>query len=169
MPKITHREQRLFETLVPIVEPLGVSLLDLELQTHERDPVIRLVIAREDGPVGTRDCQEVTEHVSPVLSLEDLGFEGGYDLEVTTPGVERRLRRDHEYDRFADREVVVNCFGSYRDRKRWKGVLKGRTDEVLMLDVDGERIEIPREQVASTRLYFDPEAALRSEGRSLDG
>lgn len=169
MPSITRREQRLFEALVPIVEPVGVTLLDLELITHEDEPVLRLVIAGDGDSVGTKQCQEVTEHVSPVLSLEDLGIEGSYDLEVTTPGVERRLRREHEYERFAGRDVVVKCFGTYQDNKRWIGELEERSEEAVVLNVDGETVRIPREQVASTRLYFDPEAALRSEGRSPDG
>lgn len=168
MSKITERERNLFEALRPIVEPLGVRLLDVEIRTHEERPVVRVIISSEDG-VGSDTCRRVSENVSPVLELEDFGFAGPYDLEVSSPGVERRLRRPREYELFQGREVEVTCYAPYEDRKTWRGTLEDRTDEALIVNVESNKtVEIPHNLVASVRLYFDAEAALNSGGQPSD-
>ena len=105
--------------------------------------------------------------MSPVLDLEDLGFPGTYDLEVSSPGVKRRLRRPAEYKFFVDRDVEVTCYAPYREHKTWKGVFRGQSEEGIVIDIpNGETVKIPENKVASIRLFFDPEEALKSGGRS---
>lgn len=160
--KVTRREDRLFEALRPVVEPLGVSLIDVEVRQADGASRLRVVIDDEDG-VSTGLCQRVSNHVRPVLDVE---APGQYDeLEVTSPGVRRRLRRAGEYDRFAGRDVVVTCYAPFRDRKQWRGTLMGGANGGVRIDPeDDDPVEIPEDRVASVRLYFDAEAALKNGG-----
>lgn len=161
--KVTRREERLYEALRPVVEPLGVSLIDVEVRQADGEARLRVVIDDPDG-VSTGVCERVSNHVRPVLDVEETP--GQYDaLEVTSPGVRRRLRRPDEYERFAGRDVVVTCYAPFRDRKQWRGTLRGGTNDGVRIDPeDAGPVDIPEDRVASVRLYFDAEAALQNGG-----
>jgi len=165
---ISHKEDQLFQALKPIVEPLGVELVDVQLKTHGDRPAVRVVIAG-DGGVDADLCGEVSRNVSPVLDLEDPGFSGAYDLEVSSPGLKRRLRRPQEYERFQGEQLEVTCYAPFKQQKEWRGTIQSFAEEKLHLKTsDGEVISIPDEQIASARLYFDAEQALKSEGANKD-
>ncbi|MFP4687188.1 MAG: ribosome maturation factor RimP [bacterium] len=168
MSKISSREQQIFDELKPIVDPLGVKLLDVEYKTHNRRPLLRVVIASEQG-VSLDQCEEISEQILPVIDLLDVDLRGEYDLEVTSPGVERTLRRDFEVDFFAGRQVAINCYGSYEGKKIWTGCLIATAGENIIIDSDGEKVEIPKKLVASIKLKFDADAALKSGGSGDDG
>ena len=170
MAEITNREQELFESLKPIVEPLGVKLIDVEIKTHGGESILRVVVDDEEG-VGLALCEKISRQVAPVLELEEENLLHKFELEVSSPGLRRRLRRDFEYDYFSSRQVEVKCYGTYRERKQWEGELRGVSEEGIILDVEGDEdeITIPTEQVASVRLKFDAEEALNSGGSSNDG
>jgi ribosome maturation factor RimP len=165
---ITSKEQELYDALEPVVEPLGVDLIDVELKTHGERPSVRVVIDNDDG-VGSGVCSRVSESVSPVLDVEDPGFTGEYDLEVSSPGLERRLRRSGEYERFQGQAVEVTCYGSFKDQKKWIGTLTEYDGDNLIINPDDtESVSIPENNIASVRLHFDAEAALKSEGDQRD-
>lgn len=165
---ISRKEDELFQALKPVVEPLGVELVDVELKTHGDRPAVRVVISG-DGGVDADFCGKVSRNVSPVLDLEDPGFTGSYDLEVSSPGLKRRIRRPDEYDRFQGKQVEVTCYAPFKQQKEWRGAIQSFAEGELNLKTsDGEIISIPEEQIASARLYFDAEQALKSEGANKD-
>lgn len=161
---VTNTENTLFEELKPIVNPIGVNLIDVEILTHESEPVIRVVIDSDQG-VGTVLCEKVMHHVQPVIEMDDDSTLREAQIEVTSPGVRRKLRRREEYERFAGRTVEIRCYAPVRDKKEWTGTLKGYDDENIKIELnDGSEIDLPDEKVASVRLYFDAEDALSSGG-----
>lgn len=165
---ITSKEEELYEALKPIVAPLGVDLIDVELKTHGDRPAVRVVIDSEEG-VDSGVCTRVSRNVSPVLDVEDPGFTGAYDLEVSSPGLERRLRRPSEYEQFQGHELEVTCYAPFKEQKEWVGTLSDYSEEGLTLELENDDlIEIPEEKIASARLHFDAEKALKSEGAERD-
>lgn len=162
---ITRREDDLYEALLPVVEPLGVALVNVEIREAQGASGLRVVIQAPEG-VSTGLCERVTQHVRPVLEVEREALGDFDELEVTSPGVRRRLRRPNEFERFAGREVVVTCYAPFREQKEWRGTLEGRVHEnVRVVPEGGEPVDIPEDRVASVRLYFDAEAALKNGGR----
>ncbi len=160
---VTNKEQKLYDNLKPIVEPLEVELVDVEIKTHEEQPLIRVVIDTGEG-VPLDKCEKVSEYISPLLELEVPELKGPYNLEVSSPGLKRRLRREEEYDKFRGRDVVINCYAPCEGRKEWQGTLGGRKNEaVLLADTPAGEILIPINKIASVRLYFDAEAALNKQ------
>jgi len=161
---ISNREDRLFQSLKPVVEPLGVDLIDVEIKTHGERPTVRVVIDSDDG-VDSGVCTRVSRNISPVLDVEDPGFSGSYDLQVSSPGLERKLRRPGEFERFQGEEIEITCYEPYQDRKQWVGVLVDVRSDAVVLEIDdGSDVSIPDDKIASARLHFDAEAALKSEG-----
>ena len=145
-----------------------MSLVDVELKTHGDRPSVRVIIDSDDG-VDSGVCSRVSQSISPVLDVEDPGFTGEYDLEVSSPGLDRRLRRPEEYEWFRGQEVEVTCYSPFREKKTWVGVLRDYSGDELSLETDDdESISIPDNNIASVRLHFDAEAALKSEGDQRD-
>lgn len=168
MENINRKERKLFEELKPIVNPLGVTLLDVEYKTHTDTPLLRVVVTSEDG-VTLKECGKISDQVSPVLDLMELDIKGPYDLEVTSPGLERTLRRDFEVDFFSGREAKIKCYGSFEGEKIWHGRLIETTEENIIIESEDEKIKIPKTAVASIKLDFDADAALKSGGSGDDG
>ncbi|MFB6356642.1 MAG: ribosome maturation factor RimP [bacterium] len=161
MDKVTQRESDLYQSLEPVVTPLGVDLVDVAIKTHEDVPVVEVVIDSEEG-VGSSTCAKVSQHVSPILDMEDLQFRESYELVVTSPGLERTLRRESELDRFSGRDVEIKCYAPYEERKLWEGTLKGfEGGDVLLEREKKETARIPSDKIASVKLTFDAEEALK--------
>lgn len=165
---ITRQEEELYQALKPVVAPMGVDLLDVDVRDHQGDLALRIVIDDEDG-VGVEDCGRISEQVSPVLEMEAPDLFREAQLEVTSPGVERRLRRTDEFEHYAARRVAVKCYAPYEGRKNWSGTIRDHTDDELTIETDeGEIANIPLNQVASVRLEFNAEDYL-SGGNNKDG
>lgn len=144
------------------VEGLGFEVVTLERGGGRRRPLIRIRIDRPDSPPGQSgvnvdDCALVSRAVREVLEAEG---EVGEDwiLEVSSPGVERPLTKARDFDRFAGLPVRVRGYGPLAGRSReLEGTLLGLVDgdgETFALEIDGERVTIPRESVAAARLVY---------------
>ncbi len=158
---ITNREEKLYRALKPVVEQLGVRLIDVELKTHEKQPVIRVVVYNEEG-VGVEKCKLISDYVSPLIDLEMPDFNQSYNLEVSSPGLKRKLRRSAEYQIFMGHRVDVKCYMPVEGRKEWSGDLAGGDSEAVLLELEDQSVELPQEAVASVRLYFNADEALKS-------
>lgn len=166
---ITNRENELYEALKPVIAPMGINLIDVDVRGHEGETVVKIVVDSEDG-VGLDECEDVTEQVAPVLELEDAELYHEAQLEVTSPGVERRIRRSEELGHYQGRVVDVKCYAPFRDRKEWRGTIRSHTEDELTIEPeDNETITIPLQQIASIRLHFDADEFLASGGHDNDG
>src|SRR5690606_5357546 len=89
---------------------------------------------------------------------------GSYALEVSSPGVERPLKKPADYERFAGRTIKLKTYAAVHGAKRWTGVLQGLEDESVLLQVEKETVSIPLSMVAKARLVADflPQGAKRS-------
>ena len=91
--------QRVVDALEPAIESEGYALVDVELKGKGGNRVLRLFIDKPDGGITLDDCQKVSELVSPVLDVEN-AVEGRYYLEVSSPGINRRIRKKTDFERF---------------------------------------------------------------------
>ncbi len=115
--------RRLRDTIDPVVERLGYQLVAVEITGGaDSRTVLRISIDMEGG-VGIDDCSRVAREVSPALDVDDPIVEA-YNLEVSTPGIERPVQKLADFQRFAGCEVRIKPFG-VEGRRRVKGVLLG--------------------------------------------
>jgi ribosome maturation factor RimP len=160
---VVDRTRKLLE---PVLARDGYELVEVEWVRAGGRWTLRLYIDREGG-VGIDHCQEVSRTVEPILDVEDF-IEPAYDLEVSSPGVDRPLRKPADFDRFAGQRAHVKAYGPVAGtapgspgRKHWTGTLKGYRDGAVELDVDGVLHRVPHEQIAKAHLEADLEADLR--------
>jgi len=157
--------ERVRMLLEPVIARDGYDLVEVEWLREGGGWTLRLYIDREGG-VGIDDCQAVSRTVEPILDVEDL-IEQAYSLEVSSPGVDRPLRRPADFERFAGERVRVKSFGPVESaaghpaRKHWSGTLKGLRGGYVEVEVDGRPHRIPLEKVAKANLEYDFEADLR--------
>lgn len=143
------QEQRLTEMLESTVEALGFELLCVEL-SRAKSSTLRLYIDKEGG-VGLADCQEVSNQVSGILDVED-PLSGNYNLEVSSPGLDRPLVKPSQFNRFAGQKAKVQLHIAIDRRRKFVGEIVSADDEFVRFTVDGEELEVPHDQIARARL-----------------
>ena len=129
-------EQKLTELLQGSVEDLGCELWGIECQRSGRYLTVRLFIDKEDG-VTVEDCADVSRQVSAVLDVED-PIADKYNLEVSSPGLDRPLFTIEQYQRFIGQEISLHLRIPVADRRKWQGVLERIEGDMLILNVDGQ-------------------------------
>lgn len=142
------------EILEPHLNTLEVELVDVEFVKEGPYRYLRVTIDNDQG-ISLDDCQKVSQCINSELDQLD-PIEEQYFLEVTSPGVERILKRDAEFVKFKDHEVQVNLFQSMDGQKIFVGKLVGLIDDhiVLLHETMGE-VKIPKSKVSLTKLVVD--------------
>ncbi len=146
--------------LEPPIEALGYELADLELNLGHGHGLIRLFIDGENG-VTVEDCARVSRQVSSVLDVEE-PIATDYNLEVSSPGADRKLVKPAHFDRFAGSMVKVRLKRLVEGRRRIKGQLLGRDAQMIKVRMGDEDLSIALEDVEVARLVPDWSEYLRA-------
>ncbi|MBK5914746.1 ribosome maturation factor RimP [Rhodocyclus purpureus] len=139
----------LHELIEKTVVGLGFELVDLEQSPRAR--VLRLFIDKQDKPGGVdvEDCALVSNQLSRVLMVENIDYDR---LEVSSPGLDRLLKRQADFERFAGSEVTLRLRLPVAGRRNFNGVLLGLQDGKIRLQVDAVETEIDLDNVDKARL-----------------
>lgn len=138
--------ETLLKLLEPAIEALGYELVELEFPPH----LLRIYIDREGG-ITVDDCEVVSRQVSAVLDVED-PIPGAYTLEVSSPGLDRPLRKEADFIRFAGERAKVELALPKDGRRRFTGTLKGCEAGEVLIEVDGEDHRLPLADIDKARL-----------------
>jgi len=141
-----ERESRIEEVIQPLLRDQGLELVDLDWRPHRPRGVLRIFVDKPAG-VGIGDCERVSREIGDLLDVSGLIAEG-YDLEVSSPGLERQLRKDREY-RWAIGKLV-RCWLAGGEEVR--GRLADVSGERLTLERDGGVLEVSRAQITKAHL-----------------
>ncbi len=151
--------QRVAGLAQPILASLGLELVDLEFRSAGRSQVLCLYIDKPAG-VSLDDCAEVSRELSLILDLEDC-IPGRYTLEVSSPGLERPLKRAEDFIRFTGRLAQIKTAELFHDeqgnrRKTFLGILEGLEDDLVLLHLkEGQQARIPLDKIAKAHLAFE--------------
>ncbi|HCB70353.1 MAG TPA: ribosome maturation factor RimP [Persephonella sp.] len=137
--------------LQPLLEERGLKLVDIEYVT-EGKPVLRIYIYNPEGTT-IEDCEWISRRIGALLDIEDL-IPVSYTLEVSSPGLERKLKNVEEYDIFKGRDIKIVLKEPVDKKNVIKGVLKGREDNNIIVEEEGEEVRIPLENIARANLEF---------------
>jgi ribosome maturation factor RimP len=140
----------LLKVLEPAIERLGYELSDLEVKIGGKQGALRVFIDKPDG-IGLADCEKVSLAVSALLDVED-PLPGHYDLEVSSPGLDRKLTKFEHFQRFEGETVKVQMRFPIEGRRRFRGTLVSSDEENIVVDVDGESHTLPVATIDTARL-----------------
>jgi ribosome maturation factor RimP len=134
-----------------VIEPMGYSLVGVEFfQRGAASATLRVYIDRERG-ITLDDCTAVSHQLSGVLDVED-PLPGHYDLEVSSPGLDRPLVFPEHFSQFAGSHVRVRLAEKIDGRRKLDGVLRGCDAGVVKLEADGRLWDVPLACIESARL-----------------
>jgi ribosome maturation factor RimP len=148
------------EALVrPVVEGAGFELADVAFRMEHGRRVLRVVVDR-DEPLDLETLSELSEKVSRRLDLEGFG-RGRYELEVSSPGIERPLRTPRQYRRAVGQQVKIKTVAPLDGSRTHTGTLVAAEDHTVTVESGGAERRIPIADVASARTVADWDAELK--------
>lgn len=147
------------DTIWKMAEPLaaenGLELIDVEYVKEGAEWYLRLYLDKdtEEG-VDLDDCEFISRKLSDKLEEKD-PIQQAYRLEVSSPGIERPLKRTKDFLRFVGEKVLIKTFANFEGRKEFIGFLKAATEETVTLDFDGALVTIPRDKISKANLVWE--------------
>ncbi len=164
------------QSIGPIIEPsveaMGYRLVRIIWQGSEKRRILQIMIERLDGAEMTvDDCSETSHMVSALLDVKD-PIDGAYELEVSSPGVDRPLMNEADFNDYVGHEVKVEMAIPQEGRRRFRSGIEQAKDGIVILVNGGERFELPLDEMASAKLVMTDELmedmAQRMEQKSAE-
>jgi ribosome maturation factor RimP len=147
---------RVTEIAERVAERDGVEIVEVEFVGSGPQRLLRIYIDKPGG-VTHADCEQVSRHVETVLDAEDVVPGEGYDLQVSSPGVERKLTKVRDFERFSGKKARIWLTEPVADRKHWEGTLRGvgEGDVIALESAEGTLVQIPLQYIRKANLRFD--------------
>ena len=142
------------DMLEPGIRSLGYELVGVEFQTGGKGGGLLRVYIDSAAGISADDCQKVSYQVSGVLDVEDPIAEN-YDLEISSPGLDRPLFELAHFDRFKGQKARLKLMTPVEGRRKLQGILAGIEGDSVLMDEAGELYRIPFEQIDTARLVPD--------------
>ena len=145
-------EEIVAEQVGKVIAEGNLSLVDVEF-VKEREWYLRIFIDKPGG-IDLEDCQFVSHGISDWLDEID-PISAAYHLEVSSPGLDRPLKKEADLERNIGNIIVATFFGPWEGKKNWIGSLDRFDKETLFMKIDEEVFELPRRQIAQIRLHLE--------------
>lgn len=147
-----HIEELVAEEVEKIIAGTALELVDVEY-VRERNWYLRVFIDKQGG-VDLEDCQAVSEKLSKILDEKD-PISDNYLLEVSSPGLDRVLKKEKDFIRYRGRDVDIHFFKPHNGTKLLTAVLKGREGDVLTVSHDETEETLDMKDISQIRLHID--------------
>ena len=134
-----------------IADQMGFELVEVALDKEPTGKYLRIYIDKDEG-ITLDDCEKYHRAVMPLVENYDYDF-----MEVSSPGIDRPLKTDRDFERNLGSEVEVRLFKPLDGAKEWTGILAGFDEDSLKLDISGEEKTIPRKAAALVKPIVDME------------
>jgi ribosome maturation factor RimP len=153
-PKQAEIAEKLRAMIEPVLRSEGKELVDLELRPESQGWVLRLFIDQEDG-INVEDCAQVSHVVGDLLDVADV-IQTAYHLEVSSPGLNRPLRKPEHFEKVLGKIVDIRTIEPLGNRRKFKGTLERVDQDKVTVRCEGQEHTIPLPLVERARLcYFD--------------
>lgn len=145
-----RQNQALLDLFEPEVVAIGYELLGIELTQNGNGSILRVYIDK-DGGVDIDDCVAVSHQLTGLLDVED-PIAGHYDLEVSSPGLDRPLFTIEQFNKFIGEMVKIRLYEKHNGRKRFVGVLHAVNDDEVVINCEDEEYKVPFRLIERARL-----------------
>ena len=131
----------------------GLELFDIQYRREGRGKILRIFIDKQGG-VTIGDCTEISRELSTILDVHDI-VPGPYTLEVSSPGLDRPLKKPGDFERFKGRRVKIRTIRDIEERRVFVGRLLDFMNDIASVEVDGRTYLIPYSEVEKANLELD--------------
>lgn len=142
---------KIIDWIQPIANDLNLELVDIELAGSEDQRILRVVIDK-DGGVLLDDCSNISRKVSLILDVEE-PFPFRYNLEVSSPGIFRELKKTSELIRFKGKRIKASLSGSVNKKYKFIGTLIEADEETVVIESESQNIKLERSNIKKVQLY----------------
>ena len=133
----------------------GLEVVEVQMLGGGSSRVLRIFIDKPEG-VTHADCEDISQHVGTILDVEDVVPGSSYTLEVSSPGVERKLTKPRDFERFVGQKVKIALRQPVENQRHWVGALRSFAEGVITLEPSpGKSVQFPLEQVERANLKFE--------------
>jgi ribosome maturation factor RimP len=137
--------------LNPVVEQKKMELVDLQFTSEHGKKVLRVFLDKEGG-FSLSDCEKMSMALGDLLDEKDV-IKGAYALEISSPGLDRVLKKEKDFVRFAGKKAKINVFAPINGQRNFLGnIISCGSGKVKIEDVTGKTVEIPLDNMAIARL-----------------
>jgi len=144
-------EKTIEEIVLPIVDKNKFELIDVEYIKEAGHYYLRVYIDKEGG-IGLNDCKMVSEELSEILDKID-PIKENYFLEISSPGIDRPLKKDSDFERYKGRDVELKLYKALDGQKQFEGELVGLFEGIIKIKTDKDEIlEFNKKEVSIIRL-----------------
>jgi ribosome maturation factor RimP len=150
--------RKLNELLQPLIEDLGYEFVGIEYNSNPKYALLRIYIDHENG-VGIEDCEIVSRETAALLDVKD-PIRSQYNLEVSSPGLDRPLFTSAHYREFAGHKAQINLFAPLDGRRKFSGPILSADESHVVIEQDGLEVTLEIENVAKAKLIPDYEKIL---------
>ena len=145
-------EERVEDLIKNKVENLGYELYDVQYSKEGKDYFLRVFIDKQEG-IDLNDCEKVSNEINPLLDEADY-IKEMYFLEVSSPGVERIIRKEKHFEVAQGKEVEVKLFKPIEKQKEFVGILEKWDENIVYLQIEENEIQIERKNISLMKLKF---------------
>lgn len=149
----TNIETRVEELLKSIIENIGYELYDVRYEKEGKDYYLRIIIDKPEG-IDINDCENVNNAINDILDEADY-IKDQYFLEVSSPGLERILRKDRHFEKQIGNEISLKFFKPINKQKELNGILEEYNNGELTIKVDDETLKINLKDIAIAKTVFN--------------
>lgn len=145
--------KHLWDLFEPVVIGMGYELVEIEYVPNPKYGVLRLFIDKEAG-IQVEDCSAVSRQISALIDVED-PVPGKFNLEVSSPGLDRPLRRAEDFQQFSGEVVKVKTSMAFEGQRNFKGLLKGLEEDLVVIECEDKEVRLPITAIDKARLVPD--------------
>lgn len=142
--------------IAPTIVDMGYDVVRVLLSGNRRARLQVMAERRDGAAMNVDDCAELSHAISAILDVED-PIAGAYELEVSSPGIDRPLTRLADFDRFAGFEAKIEIARPIDGRKRWHGRLRGTAGDEIVIETDAGELALPFSEVNKAKLVLTDE------------
>lgn len=135
------------------IKELGYELYDVQYVKEAKDYFLRIFIDKEEG-IDLNDCEKVNDAINPILDEADY-IKEAYFLEVSSPGIERVIRKDKHLSQSIGKEIEVKLFKPIENIKVYDGILKEYQDDKITIQLEDKEINIDRKNIALMKIKYN--------------
>ena len=150
---MTSLETNVIKILEPIINNLGYEVYDVIYEKEGKDNYLRIFIDNENQ-ITLEDCEKVNNAITDILDEKDL-IKSQYFLEVSSPGLERRIRNDKQLEMFKNEKIEIHLFKAIDKQKIITGILKDYDQEKILLQVDEKEISIDKTNISKMKNVYN--------------
>jgi len=145
--------QSVEELISPVLISENLELVDIEYKKEGKDWTLRVFIDKPGG-ITVQDCQTTSHRVEDMIEIDGL-IPSHYILEVSSPGLDRPLKKEKDFLKFRGKHIRLTTFAAVNNQKKFKGVIRDFQDSTLTLEVQQKVFQIPLTNIAKARLEIE--------------